>query len=78
MPSTSLQNRPLAWIFQCAVAALGYCPIVPIQIALAGNAADKIKMHDAKPASTEGRAVIFQFAASLIAASKWLKLPTTV
>ncbi len=37
-----------------SMAALGYSPLVAIRIALAGNAADMIKMHNAKPASAEG------------------------
>ena len=37
-----------------SMAALGYNPLVAIQIALAGNAADMIKMHNPKHASTEG------------------------
>ncbi len=37
-----------------SMTALGYNPLVAIQIALAGNATDMIKMHNAKPASTEG------------------------
>ncbi len=38
-----------------SMAALGYSPLVAIRVALAGNAADMIKMHNAKPASAEGR-----------------------
>ena len=37
-----------------SMAALGYNPLVAIQIALAGKAADMIKMHNPKPASREG------------------------
>ena len=37
-----------------SMAALGYNPLVAIQIALAGNAADMIKLHNPKPASREG------------------------
>ena len=37
-----------------STAALGCNPLVAIQIALAGNAADMIRMHDPKPASREG------------------------
>ena len=37
-----------------SMAALGYNPLVAIQIALAGNAADMIKIHNAKHASREG------------------------
>ncbi len=37
-----------------SMAALGYSPLVAIRIVLAGNAADTIKMHNAKPASAEG------------------------
>ena len=37
-----------------SMAALGYNPLVAIQIALAGNAADMIKRHDDKPNPKEG------------------------
>ena len=37
-----------------SMADLGYNPLVAIQIALAGNAADMIKIHNAEPASREG------------------------
>ncbi len=37
-----------------SMAPLGYNPLVAIQIALAGNAADMIKIHNPKHASTEG------------------------
>ncbi len=37
-----------------SMAARGHNPLVAIQIALAGNAADIIKMHNAKPASADG------------------------
>ena len=37
-----------------SMAALGYNPLVAIQIALAGNAADMIKMHDDKRDTKEG------------------------
>ncbi len=37
-----------------SITALGYNSLVATQIALAGNAADMIKMHNAKPISTEG------------------------
>ena len=36
------------------MAALGYHPLVAIQIALAGNAADMIQMHNANPDPKEG------------------------
>ncbi len=41
-------------IYLTSMAALGYSPLVAIQIALAGNAGDMIKMHNTKPASKEG------------------------
>ena len=34
--------------------APGYNPLVAVQIARAGHAANMIKMHDAEPASREG------------------------
>ena len=37
-----------------SMAALGYHPLVAIQIALAGNAANMIQMHDANPDPKEG------------------------
>ncbi len=36
------------------MAALGYNPLVAIQIALAGNAADMIKLHYAQSANNTG------------------------
>ena len=36
------------------MAALGYNPLVAIQIALAGNAADMIKMHYPKHETNKG------------------------
>ena len=37
-----------------SMAALGYNPLVAIQIALAGNAAEMIKMHYAQPKPKKG------------------------
>ena len=37
-----------------SMAALGYNPLVAIQIALAGNAADMVKLHDTKPNPRKG------------------------
>ncbi len=36
------------------MAALGYSPLVAIQIVLAENAVYMIKVHNARPISTEG------------------------
>ena len=47
------QEMPASYL--SSMAALGYNPLVAIQIALAGNAADMIKMHDPKTAPIEGR-----------------------
>ena len=37
-----------------SMAALGYNPLVATQIALAGNAADMVKLHDTKPDPKKG------------------------